>query len=95
MVTYKVKLIDNNGLNTTIDVSPSQTIVEAAEDLGLNLAVSCRSGACASCMGRLIAGEVDQSNQSFLDEDRLDACFVLTCVAYPCMDCTIEILSRG
>ncbi len=69
----------------------SLSLLDLAEANDIDLDYGCRSGSCGDCKAKLVKGEVDMGAAAGLDAAEKAAGYVLTCVAKPKGDCTIDI----
>jgi ferredoxin len=88
---HLVRLINPTiGLDRTILVPEDRYILESAEEHGIRLPSGCNLGECSACIAKIISGNVDRSEQKFLNSAELAAGYTVTCVAYPLSDCTLQ-----
>lgn len=89
-MTYTVRILPSG---REMRVQAQETLLEAALRQGLNFPYSCRDGTCATCKGRIVAGEIDAGHYqpSALSEDERQAGYALFCVSRPKSDLTVEI----
>ena len=92
MTTYNITLINNDkNFQQTIAVPDDEYILSEAVEQGIKIPFECVVGACDACQGKIVSGTVDQSEQIFLSDKQVESGYILTCVAKPTSDCTIEV----
>ncbi|MEQ9886496.1 2Fe-2S iron-sulfur cluster-binding protein [Pectobacterium zantedeschiae] len=69
-------------------------ILDAGEEAGFDLPYSSRAGADGSSAARLISGQVDQTDGSFLSDEQKAAGFFLTDTSYPLSNCVVRFYAE-
>jgi ferredoxin len=89
---HRVELHWRDGGTETIRAADTESVLEATERAEIGLPFGCRTGACATCTGRLLAGELEHEREPrALKADSLADGYVLLCIARPQTDCRIEV----
>ncbi|MFE2047269.1 PDR/VanB family oxidoreductase [Streptomyces sp. NPDC059459] len=65
----------------TLNVAPGTSVLEAAENAGLDVASSCRDGICGSCETRVLAGTPDHRDFLLSDAERATGETMMICVS--------------
>lgn len=79
------------------EADPALSILQTALDAGFILPYGCRNGACGSCKGKVVAGEVSHGEyqESALSAQDRARGYALFCCAKPKTDVTIECREVG
>ncbi|MFL5241717.1 MAG: 2Fe-2S iron-sulfur cluster-binding protein [Gemmataceae bacterium] len=76
------------------EVAEDQYLLDAAANAGLELPYMCLQGWCTTCAGKILEGQVDQSEALRLFPEDEKAGFVLLCSAFARSDLRIRTHQR-
>jgi ferredoxin-NADP reductase len=77
--------------NRSVPLPPDRTILEAAEEAGVDIDYSCRSGVCGACKVKLLAGSVAMEVEDALTpDDRLQG-LILACQARASSPVSVDV----
>jgi CDP-4-dehydro-6-deoxyglucose reductase len=90
-MTFQVYLVQSD---QSFQIGADETILEAAENAGIILAYSCRSGTCRSCLTRVLSGcaehDPDYADELSIDALELGDGYRLLCSALAYSDLKLE-----
>ncbi|MGZ8257676.1 MAG: CDP-6-deoxy-delta-3,4-glucoseen reductase [Methylotenera sp.] len=88
-MTYQITIQPSGHIYTA---KSYETVLESALEAGFNIPYGCRNGACGSCKGTILSGEVDYGDYaaSALTEAEKAAGKALFCCSRPLTNLTIE-----
>lgn len=91
-MTYEITLVWDDESVETIGVDENETVIDAAERVGIGLPFGCLTGACATCTGKVFSGVLEHRREPrALKPRHLEEGYVLLCIAEPRSDCCIRV----
>ncbi len=88
-MSFRVTL---RSLGKSFEVPRGITVLEAAENAGLELPYGCRRGMCGTCVAHVVSGEVHMPGEDLfglLDDER-ERGYILMCSTYAASDLEID-----
>ena len=88
---YQIQINDRQrGIKHTANIPEDRYILHSLEAQGIELPFSCRNGACTTCAGRILSGEVFQPEAMGLSGQLQEEGYALLCVSYPRSNLLVE-----
>jgi ferredoxin len=88
---HKITLISKDGeLAQTFQLPHNNTILWGTDSQNIEVPFNCSEGKCGTCVSRVISGNVEQSEQQFLNEYQQMTGYILLCCSTAKSDCVIE-----
>ena len=66
-----------------INMSPKETVLDAALKNDVDAPYSCQGGVCSSCIARIVEGKAEMGQNQILTDSEIAEGFILTCQAHP------------
>ena len=86
----KVAVVTFARSRRTAMLPPNKTVLEASEDVGVNIEYSCRIGTCGVCRTKLLSGSVSMEVQEGLEPGDKEHNVILACQARTSEDVSVD-----
>lgn len=83
LVDGRVATVTFSKSGQTAEIDSTQTILEAAEQVGVSLPFECRSGICGQCKVKCSSGRVRMSSRDAITMSEVAQGYILACQSHP------------